>query len=175
MTIPLQRALEILVEKNSSTSLFELQFVLTALRDNTKYDEVHEFLNSIILEKSIDNPIGKASSECILELILNDLDDFLKSGKRTLEFLSEDQSAVDEMVSDWLSLFNEYPNITPAKEVVEIKEEVTEHMGLMNIWTKEDQKREEYVNKFSLYFGEYKGFLNLIKDVYFFELEEDLM
>lgn len=48
LTMSMERAMEILVEKTKDIELEELLFVLVCFRDNAKHDDVYEFLDKII-------------------------------------------------------------------------------------------------------------------------------
>ncbi|MEC3263233.1 hypothetical protein P9133_01890 [Bacillus thuringiensis] len=119
--------------------------------------------------------IGNVSTSYIIRLILNDLDTFITTGKRELNFCSEfGISPVEELVADWLEWFNAYPQGILPDELKEIEREIGELMGNMSIWSHHTEEREEFIKKFSSYFGEYIGFSNLVKDVYIEELKDDL-
>jgi len=106
-------------------------------------------------------------------LILGDLSNFIDNGERELNFGSESNSNVDEVISNWLEWFNEYPNDISQEELNEIKREIGEFMGSMSIWAHEEDERQEFINTFAEYFGEYEGFFKLVRDVYQEELKDE--
>ncbi|QWG81545.1 MULTISPECIES: hypothetical protein [Bacillus cereus group] len=119
--------------------------------------------------------IGNVSTSYIIRLILNDVDTFITAGKRQFNFCSESGiSSVEELIADWLEWFNDYPEGISLDELKEIEKEIGELMGSMSIWSHHTEEREEFIKKFSSYFGEYIGFFNLIKDVYIEVLKDDL-
>ncbi|WP_219375167.1 hypothetical protein [Bacillus mycoides] len=120
--------------------------------------------------------IGNVSTSYIIRLILNDLDTFITAGKRQFNFCSESGiSSVEELIADWLEWFNDYPEDMSPDELKEIEKEIGELMGSMSIWSHHAEEREEFIKKFSSYFGEYIGFFNIVKDVYIEELKDDLL
>jgi hypothetical protein len=119
--------------------------------------------------------IGNVSTSYIIRLILNDLDTFITAGKRQFNFCSKSGiSSVEELIADWLEWFNDYPEGISPDELKEIEKEIGELMGSMSIWSHHTEEREEFIKKFSSYFGEYIGFFNLVKDVYIEALKDDL-
>ncbi|WP_242311746.1 hypothetical protein [Bacillus cereus group sp. BfR-BA-01331] len=119
--------------------------------------------------------IGKVSTSYIIRLILNDLDTFIAAGKRQFNFCPESGiSSVEELIADWLEWFNDYSEGISPDELKEIEKEIGELMGSMSIWSHHTEEREEFIKKFSSYFGEYIGFFNLVKDVYIEALKNDL-
>lgn len=119
--------------------------------------------------------IGNVSTSYIIWLILNDLDTFIVAGQRQFNFCSElGISSIEELIADWLEWFNDYPEGISRDELKEIEKEIGELMGSMSIWSHHTEEREEFIKKFSSYFGEYIGFFNLIKDVYIEALKDDL-
>ncbi|MEC5263844.1 hypothetical protein, partial [Bacillus mycoides] len=80
--------------------------------------------------------IGNVSTSYIIRLILNDLDTFITAGKREFNFCSESGiSSVEELISDWLKWFNDYPEGISPDELKEIERELGELMGSMSIWS----------------------------------------
>ncbi|MDA2513234.1 hypothetical protein PDN74_23205 [Bacillus cereus] len=119
--------------------------------------------------------IGNVSTSYIIRLILDDLDTYITAGKREFNFNSETaNSSVEDMISNWLEWFNDYPQGILLDDLKEIKREIGKLMGSMFIWSQHTEEREEFIKKFSSYFGEYIGFSNLVKDVYIEELKDDL-
>ncbi|MGW5955896.1 hypothetical protein [Bacillus mycoides] len=119
--------------------------------------------------------IGNVSTSYIIRLILDDLDTYITAGKREFNFCSEiENTSVEDMIANWLEWFNDYPQGILSDELNEIKREIGELMGNMSIWSHHSEEREEFIKKFSSYFGEYIGFFNLVKDVYIEELKDDL-
>lgn len=119
--------------------------------------------------------IGNVSTSYIIRLILDDLDTYITAGKREFNFSSETvNSSVEDMISNWLEWFNDYPQGILLDDLKEIKREIGELMGCMFIWSQHTEERDEFIKKFSSYFGEYIGFSNLVKDVYIEELKDDL-
>lgn len=119
--------------------------------------------------------IGNVSTSYIIRLILNDLDEFITAGKRVFNFCSESGlSSVEELLADWLEWFNDYPQGISPDELKGIERKIGELMGSMFIWSHHTEEREEFIKKFSIYFGKYIGFSNLVKDVYIEELKDNL-
>lgn len=119
--------------------------------------------------------IGNISTSYIIRLILGDLDTYVTAGKRQFNICSESgNSPVEELIADWLEWFNNYPQSILPDELKEIEREKGELMGCMSIWSHHTEEREEFIKKFSNYFGEYIGFFNLVKAVYIEELKDEL-
>ncbi|MGG2091289.1 hypothetical protein AB1283_00800 [Bacillus sp. S13(2024)] len=118
--------------------------------------------------------IGSISTKYIIRLIMHDLETFISSRERKLNFCSESVDPVDELIADWLEWFEEYPKGIAQDELKEIEREIGEYMGSMSIWSHDEDERQEYINKFGKYFGEYRGFLQLFVDVYKEELKDEL-
>lgn len=120
--------------------------------------------------------IGNVSTSYIIRLILDDVDTYITTGKREFNFGSEvDNTSVEDMIANWLEWFNDYPQGILPGELKEIKSEVGELMGSMSIWSHHNDEREEFIMQFNNYFGDYKGFLSLVKEVYIEELKQDLL
>ncbi|MDA2269263.1 hypothetical protein PDN28_25820 [Bacillus cereus] len=121
------------------------------------------------------NSIGNVSTSYIIRLILDDLNTYTTTGTRQFKFCSDSGlSSVEELISDWLEWFNDYPKDISLDELKEIEQEIGELMGSMSIWSHQTEEREEFIKKFKSYFGEYIGFFKLVKDVYIEELKDDL-
>ncbi|PIE92715.1 hypothetical protein CO726_25030 [Bacillus fungorum] len=119
--------------------------------------------------------IGDISTSYIIRLILDDLNTFITTGKRQFNFCSESGiSSVEELISDWLEWFNDYPEGMSPDELKEIEQEIGELLGSMSIWSHDTEEREEFIEQFSDYFGEYIGFFKLVSDVYLEELKDEL-
>ncbi|MGF1436905.1 hypothetical protein ACQUW6_21940 [Bacillus thuringiensis] len=119
--------------------------------------------------------IGNVSTSYIIRLILNDLDEFITTGKREFNFcLETGVSSVDELIADWLEWFNDYLQGISPDELKEIEREIGELMGSMFIWSHHIEEREGFIKQFSDYFGEYIGFCKLVRDVYLEELKDEL-
>ncbi len=78
---------------------------------------------------------------------------------------------MEELLADWLEWFQ---GISPG-ELKEIKREIGELMESMSIWSHHSEEREEFIEKFSNYFGEYIGFFKLVRDVYLEELKDEFL
>ncbi|MDA2141263.1 hypothetical protein PDN64_24585 [Bacillus cereus group sp. Bc256] len=119
--------------------------------------------------------IGKVSTSYIIRLILDDLNTFITTGKRQCNFCSESKkSSVEELIGDWLEWFDDYPEGISPDELKEIEKEIGELMGSMSIWSHHTEEREEFIKRFSDYFGKFIGFFKLVRDVYREELKYEL-
>lgn len=120
--------------------------------------------------------IGNVSTSYIIRLILDDLDTYITAGKREFNFSSETaNSSVEDMISNWLEWFNDYPQGILLDDLKEIKREIGELMGSMSIWSHHTGERKEFLKKFSNYIREHTGFSRMVKDVYIEELKDDLL
>nr|WP_176535832.1 hypothetical protein [Bacillus cereus] len=82
---------------------------------------------------------------------------------------------MEELITDWLEWFNDYPQGISLAELKEIEGEIGELMGSMSIWSHFTEEREGFIKQFSDYFGEYICFCKLVRNVYLEEVKDELL
>lgn len=80
---------------------------------------------------------------------------------------------MEELLADWLEWFNDNSQGISPGELKEIERKIGELMESMSIWSHHSEEREEFIEKFNNYFGEYIGFFKLVRDVYLEELKDE--
>ena len=117
--------------------------------------------------------IGKASMLYIVDLIIRDMGDYLESSVRKLNFISEEKDGINEMLADWLEMFEDYPKGFEEEERDEIIQEIGEQLGSMTIWSHDESEVKEITEAINSYFGEFQGFSKLVNGIYKTSLKEE--
>jgi DNA-directed RNA polymerase subunit RPC12/RpoP len=133
------------------------------------------FFETVEVEE-VENSLHEASTALVIDVLLSDLQTFIEKGTREINFNTEKffDTGLSEHMEEWLNKFYSYPSGFDEDEINFIKSEVSEYLGIMAIWVEDIELQKGIVALFQEYFGQKKGFCNLVIEIYLSDLKKYL-
>lgn len=115
----------------------------------------------------------ESSTDAIFEIILKDLFHYVEFGNS--KFNSLGNIHVNDSLSSWLGMFNDYPNGFSDEEKKFIERQIYEFLGDRFIWFEDVEDIVNFKQQIFDYFGSKNGFYKVLVDIYDEMLKEELL